>query len=116
MVAASGIAAACTRPLTAVAPASTAAEPNKFLREIMVCAPSSVPAFVLSLMTAPAHGRCAGHNWHFTPTDRAAAHHGHSKVHGREPKLPLRLDAGVDGCRALPHFRQQPETSICIAL
>src|ERR671913_118025 len=103
MVAASGMAAACTRPLTAVAPASTAAEPNKFLREIMLCAPSSV----VSLIPPPPLGGPARHGSSFARSRDAAAHHGHSKIHGREPKLPLRLDAGVDRCRALPHLGQQ---------
>src|SRR5687768_5632975 len=104
MVGASGIAAACTRPLTAVAPASTAAEPNKFLREIIVCAPSCV----LALMCAAAFGWRARHGRGFAPRRHPAAHHSDREVHGREPKIALRLNAGVDRSGALPHFREQP--------
>jgi hypothetical protein len=43
---ASGMLAASTRPLTALAPASTAAEPRKPLREIMSFSCLSIPSRV----------------------------------------------------------------------
>src|SRR5262245_7189494 len=101
VVGASGTLAAWTRPLTAVALASTAAVPRKPLREIMW--------FLLS-MPARLAGRCRHGACSFAAVARpAAAGHRRLEVHAREPEVALRLDRCDRRGDALARLRQQRE-------
>src|SRR6266436_9480478 len=97
---ASGMLAACTRPLTAVALASTAAVPRKLLREIIVFSPCSTCA---RLAGGYRRGVCS-----FMSVARpAAARDGRLEVHSGQPEVALRLDRGDGRCNALPCLRKQ---------
>src|SRR6516225_7288416 len=96
---ASGMPAACTRPLTAVALANTAAVPRKPLREIMV----------FSSINVRHHPRqISPGGYSFVSVVRsAAARDGCLEVHSCQPEVALRLD-GSDGRRnALARLRKE---------
>src|SRR5215471_6062651 len=96
---ASGMLAACTRPLTALAVASTAAVPRKPLREIMGSS-LSLPA---RLAGRCGHGVCS-----FVPVARpASAGDRRLEVHGCQPEVALRLDRRDRRRNALSRLRKQ---------
>src|SRR5262245_61321802 len=100
VLAASGMLAACTRPLTAAALASTAAVPRKPLREIMI-----VSLTWAGVAGGYRHGVCS-----FLLIARPAAAGDHRlEVHRCQPEVALGLDRR-DRCRnALARLRQQRE-------
>src|SRR5712671_6719994 len=102
VVGASGMLAAWMRPLTALAPASTAAVPRSPRREIMWLSFELVPA------------RFSGRFRHGFRSVPAAARHPASgnrslQVGGREPEVALGLDRRDRRRDALARLRQQRE-------
>src|SRR5436190_17073500 len=97
---ASGMLAAWTRPLTALALARTAAVPRKPLREIIDYPPSSTSAGVAA---SYGHRVCS-----FISVARsAAAGDRRLKVDSCEPEITLRLDRGDGRGNALARLRKQ---------
>src|SRR5262249_14747698 len=98
---ASGRLAACTRPLTAVALASTAALPRKPLREIMI-----VSLTCAGVAGGYRHGGCS-----FLLIARpATAGDRRLEVHCCQPEVALGLDRPDRRPNTLPRLRQQRET------
>src|SRR6266545_7875083 len=96
---ASGIFAASPRPLTALAPASTAAVPRKPRREIMLLS-FSVPA---GFAWRFGHRPCC-----FIPRPgHPAAGDGRAQVRSRKPKVSLGVDRRGGRHDPLARFRQQ---------
>src|SRR5262245_4593642 len=103
VVGASGMLAACTRPLTALALASTAAEPRKPLRDNMLL------SFFKPSVLAGFTGRLRHGAGSFAPPTRAAARDGSLEVGGREPEPAPGVDCRHGCGDALACFRQQRE-------
>src|SRR5262249_62161239 len=85
VVGASGMLAACARPLTAVAPARTAAAPNRRLRVNMSI------SFSALLAACGFHLICAVGHWTVT-RHHPAAEQRRVEIGARQPKITLRLD------------------------
>src|SRR5262245_1466377 len=103
MLGASGMAAACARPLTTEAPASTAAEPMNPLRDIMM----GPPDIFLSLLSGRRGHRAARAVAGFA--SGSAADDGGAEIDAGEPERPLGLDRRDGHVDALARFGEQRE-------
>src|SRR5689334_16650289 len=101
VVGASGIAAACARPLTIDAPTSATAEPVRKLRR---------ESMVLSFQLIAARSACVSDDCAIEPAQASAAKHSDGKIGVSQPEIALGFDARHLGRCIVPRCFEQRES------